>query len=95
MLLLIGTVPTQAAQVGTGSRRIFSLDRIANANCTRREAFMGASNEYGDLDVGIIVLAGAAFARDKNNKLLLHQRFRERVGVSQHITRVQAVFKTG
>ena len=78
MLLLVGTVPKQAAQVGTGSRRIFSLDRITNADCTRRKAFMGASDEHGDPDVGTIVLAGAAFACDKNDKLLFHRRFRER-----------------
>ena len=56
---------------------------------------MGVSGENGDLDVGTIVLAGTTFARNKNNKLLFHRRFRERAGVSQHITRVQAVFETG
>jgi hypothetical protein len=81
VLLLVGTVLKQAAQVGTGSRRVFSLDRIANANCTRRKAFIDIS-EYGDSDVGIIILAGAVFARDKNDKLLFHQRFRERAGVN-------------
>ncbi len=68
------------------------LDCIAIADYTRREAFVG---EHRDLDVDTIVLAGAAFARDKNDKLLFYQRFRERAGVSQHITRVQAVFETG
>src|SRR5271156_3784110 len=95
VLLLVGTVPKQAAQVGTGSRRVFSLDRIANADCTRREAFVGACDERGDPDVGTIVLAGAAFARDKNDELLFHRRFRERAGVSQYIARVQALFETG
>ena len=95
MLLLVGTVPKQAAQVGTGSRRVCSLSRIANADCTRGEAFVGASDEDGGSDVGIIVLASAAFARDKNDKLLFHRLFPEWAGVSQHITRVQAVFETG
>jgi hypothetical protein len=30
---------------------------------------MDASNKHGNSDVGIIVLAGAAFARNKNNNI--------------------------
>lgn len=84
MLLLVSTIPEQAAQVSPGSRRIFSLDCIANADCTRLEAFVGASDERGGPDVGTIVLAYAAFARDKNDKLMFHRRFRERAGVLAH-----------
>jgi hypothetical protein len=56
---------------------------------------MGACNKHRDLDIGAIVLAGAVFARDKNNELLFHWRFQEWTGVSQHIAWVQAVFETG
>ncbi len=38
---------------------------------------MGARGEHGDPGIGAIVLAGAAFARDKNDELLFHRRFRE------------------
>lgn len=77
-----GTISEQAAQVSTGSRRIFSLDHIANADCTHREPFLGASDEQGDPDVGTVVLADAAFAHDENDKLTLHRRFQEQAGVS-------------
>ena len=68
VFLLVGTIPKQVAQVGTCSRCVFSLGRIADADCTRREPFVCMSSEYRDPDVGTIVLTGAAFARDNDNK---------------------------
>jgi len=87
-MLLVGTISKQATQVDIDSRRVFALDRIANANCTLYKTLLNASNKHEDLDVGTIVLVDAIFARNKNDKLRFHDCFRERTGESQHVTRV-------
>jgi hypothetical protein len=47
---------------------------------------VGTRGEHGDPDIGAIVLAGAAFACDKNDELLFHRRGGLRLEVFEMMT---------
>lgn len=86
-MLLVGTIPKQALQIGTGSHCTLSLGRIANADSACLEAFVAVCREHGDPDIRAVVLAGTAVTCDKNDELLSYRRFQERATISQNIAR--------
>ncbi|KAF5861093.1 hypothetical protein ETB97_000604 [Aspergillus alliaceus] len=69
--------------------RAFSLGRIANADCARRKAVMGACVEKQRPRYR------CSSARHEDDKFLLHWRLSKRASIRHYILRVEAMLGTG